>query len=247
MLSALAVTRARGPTPVPELLRWLDEQDATGVQDPYLHAFRGVALAMLGSFDEARAVFALGRAELADRGAQLQYAIATGQFGVELELLAGNPAAAVELGEEGCQLLERAHERSFLSTAEGYLAQALYAFGKLDAADEHAARAAAVGASDDALTQALSRQVRAKVLARRGWQGDAERVIHEAIELAAPTDLLNVQAGCYADLGEVLVLGADAAGAAPALMQALERYERKGNVVMTERVQARIEEVRAVT
>jgi ATP/maltotriose-dependent transcriptional regulator MalT len=114
--------------------------------------------------------------------------------GVELELLAGHPAAAAKLGEEGCGLLEQAGERSFLSTAAGYLAQALYAIGDLEAAENRASSAAVLGASDDALTQTLSRQVRAKVLATRGRHAEAEEVARGAIALADAADLLNVQA-----------------------------------------------------
>src|SRR5262249_31549837 len=149
-------------------------------------------------------------------------------------------AAAAMLGEEGCDSLEQAGERSFLSTATGYLAQALYAVGDLEAAENRAASAAKLGASDDALTQTLSRQVRAKVLAARGRHAEAEEVAREAIALANATDLLNIQADAYSDLADVLVLGGGKVRqAGTALGEALTRYERKGNVVMTERTRLR--------
>ena len=57
------------------------------------------------------------------------------------------------------------------------LAQALYALDRLEEADAWAGRAAELGASDDAFTQMLWRQVRAKVLAhaRRARRGGAAR------------------------------------------------------------------------
>jgi tetratricopeptide (TPR) repeat protein len=185
------------------------------------------------------------RTELADRRATLQLGVASGQVGVELELLAGDPAAAAELGEEGCRLLEQAGERSFLSTASGDLGQALYALGELDAAEDRALRAAELGASDDALTQILSLQVRAKVIAKRGQYAEAEHVGREAVTVADKTDLLNVQADGYLDLAGVLALAGRTNAAAAGWTEALKRYQRKGNIVMVERTRARLVEVRA--
>jgi tetratricopeptide (TPR) repeat protein len=215
------------------------------MRNPYLPAFRAIALAMLGRFEEARALLASVRTDLADRGANLQLAVATAQVGVEIELLAGDPAAAAQLGEEGCDFLERAGERSFLSTASGYLAQARYALGDLDGAEIRASSAEVIGGSDDALTQTLARQVRAKVLAGRGRHAEAEEVARDAIALADATDLLNVQADALSDLAEVLVVGGKADQAALTLREALARYERKGNIVRTERTRSRLAELEA--
>jgi class 3 adenylate cyclase/tetratricopeptide (TPR) repeat protein len=244
-LPLLASSRFRGTTRVFELLAWLDEQDATAVHDPYLRAFRAIALGMLGRFDEGHAVFTAARTELADRGAKLQLGVATGQLGLELELLAGDHAAAVELGEEGCRLLEQAGERSFLSTAVAYLGQALCGLGRFDEAEDCASRAVNLGASDDALTQTLSRLVQAKVMASRARDAEAQELAGQAVTLTSKTDLLNVQADAYSDLAEVLSLAGKAEDAAAALRLALERYERKGNLVMAERTRARLTDLQA--
>jgi hypothetical protein len=53
------------------------------------------------------------------------------------------------------------------------------------------------------------------------------------------------QGDTYADLGEVLLLTGKPDEAAAALEQALERYERKGNLVKAQRVQARLAELQA--
>jgi hypothetical protein len=55
-------------TPPLKLLAWLDEQKASGEWDYFLRRPRAHALAMLGRFDEARAILAEARAQLADRG-----------------------------------------------------------------------------------------------------------------------------------------------------------------------------------
>jgi len=243
LLGWRAMARCFGTTRVAELLAWLDEQEARGVRDIDLRKFRGEALAMLGRFDEARAILAEDRANLVDRGGGLALAVAVGIYSVDVELLAGDPAAAAELGAEGCRLLDELGEHSFLSTAAGNLAQALYALDRLDEADVWAGRAAELGASDDAFTQMLWRQVRAKVLARRGEHAEAERLAREAAAVCEETDMLTAQGDTYADLAEVLLLAGKADGAAAALEQALERYERKGNLVSAQRAQTRLAEL----
>ncbi|HEY8764784.1 MAG TPA: tetratricopeptide repeat protein, partial [Solirubrobacteraceae bacterium] len=243
LLTWRAAFRFFGTTPVPELLAWLNEQEARGVRDIALREYRGEALAMLGRFDEARALLAEARAALAERGGGNLLATTTGMTSVDVELLAGDPAAAAELGAEGCRLLDELGEQSQLSTAAGMLAQALYALDRLEEADAWAGRAAELGASDDAYTQMLWRQVRAKVLARRGEHAGAERLAREAVAIGEETDMLDTQGDTHADLAEVLLLAGKPDEAAAALEQALERYERKGNLVSAQRAQTRLAEL----
>jgi class 3 adenylate cyclase/tetratricopeptide (TPR) repeat protein len=235
-----ATCRLLGPTPVSEALPWLEAQQERWGSSHALRSVRAEALAMLGRFDEARKIVAEVRSQLADRGGGIQLGTATAHVSVGVELLAGDPAAAVELGEQGCRLLDELGEHSLLSTAAAMLAQAYYQLGRLGAADAWAGRAAELGASDDVSTQMLWRQVRAKVLASRRDQGEAERLAREAIAYGEKSDFLNFQGDAYADLAEVLMLAGRGAEAAKALKQALERYERKENLVMAERVRVRL-------
>jgi tetratricopeptide (TPR) repeat protein len=92
----------------------------------------------------------------------------------------------------------------------------------------------------------VSRQVRAKVLARRGEHVEAERLAREAVAICDETDMLDQQGDAYADLAEALLLADKTDEAAAALEQALERYERKGNVVSTRNVQTRLAELQDV-
>jgi len=235
--------RFAGTTPVSGLLAWLDENEPREGRAHWLRAYRARALAMLGRFDEARAILVETRAELAERGGGIHLATMTGMAAVEVELLAGDPAAAADLGAEGCRLLEELGEQSVLSTAAGMLAQALYAADRLEEADAWAGRAAELGASDDAVTQMLWRQVRAKVLARRSEHAEAERLARAAVAVCEETDMLDAQGDAYADLAEVLLLAGQPDEAAAALEQALERYERKGNLVSAGRARERLAEL----
>jgi hypothetical protein len=75
--------------------------------------------------------------------------------------------------------------------------------------------------------------VRAKLLAVAG-----------PAELVDATDRIDGEGDAYADLGEVLLFAGKPGEAAGALEQALERYERKGNRVMAQRIRTRLEELR---
>jgi hypothetical protein len=82
----------------------------------------------------------------------------------------------------------------------------------------------------------LWRQVRGQVLAQRGDLEEGERLAREAVALAEETDMLNAHADALSDLADVVSL----AGRDPRaeLEQALELYERKGNLVMAERTRS---------
>ena len=227
--------RLLGRTPVSEFLRWLDEEEAGAPANALLRRDRAVALAMLGRFDDARAMVTDARRDLVDRGADVQAAGTAGLASVEVELLAGDPAAAVRVGEEGCRLLGELNERSFRSTAAGFLARAYVELGRPEMAELWAERAAELGASDDAITQMVWRQARGRALALRGEHAAAERLAREAVAIGEGTQALDEQAYGYANLAEVLRHAGRPDEAEAALREALARYERKGNVVMAER------------
>jgi ATP/maltotriose-dependent transcriptional regulator MalT len=239
--------RFHGSTPVVEQLAWMSEQGEEAMRNANFRASRANSLAMLGRFDEAREILAEARAELADRGGGIWLGALTGQTSLEVELLAGDPAAAAAFGEAGCSILEELGEQSMLSTLMGLRAQALYALGRLAEADASAGRAADLGASDDAYTQMLWRQVRAKLLANRGEHGEAERLAREAVAIGDQTSMLEAQATAHADLAEVLLLAGRDVEATAELEQSLVRHERKGNHVMARRTKSRLAELRKGT
>jgi tetratricopeptide (TPR) repeat protein len=199
---------------------------------------------MLGRFDEARAILAETRAELAERGRTVLLANITAGESVWVELWAGDPAAAAEFGAEGWRLYEELGERGFMPNAGGHLADALYALDRLDEADAWAGRAAELDTSASAWKW---RQVKAKVLARRGEHAEGERLAREAVAIVEENDSLDRQGDAYADLAEVLALAGKPDEAASALEQALERYERKENRVSARRAHERLAKLQART
>jgi tetratricopeptide (TPR) repeat protein len=224
-----------GSTPFSEVLAWQDSRDRRERRDWVLRMCRAEALAMLARFDEARAIIAELRAELADRDSRLLIAHVDGEGATAVELLAGDPAAAVAAGERACSFYRELDQLSWLSTVAGRVARAYCELGKLEQADTWAGRAAEAGATDDAITQMLWRQARAKVHARRGEHTPAERLAREAVEIGDATQMPNAQADAYFDLAEVLALADRPREAAEALEEALSRYDRKQNLVMAAR------------
>jgi class 3 adenylate cyclase/tetratricopeptide (TPR) repeat protein len=240
LLGWRAVFRVYGTTPASDVLVWLDENAARAGQDNWFRASRGVTLAMLGRFDEAREIFAGIRRELAERGGGLELATITALESAIVERLAGDATAAAALGAEGCRMLEKLEEQSFLSTAAGLLAQSLYDLGQLEEADAWADRAAELGSSEDAFTQMLWRPVKAKLAVRRGEHAGGERLARETVAISETTEDPTGQGDAYTELAEVLVLLEKRDEATAALEQALERYERKGNLVMAARTRERL-------
>jgi tetratricopeptide (TPR) repeat protein len=222
------------------VLSWLEAEEAR-LRHPAVSQFRGNTLAMLGLFDQARAVLAGSRDTLLERGALVMLGTHLSHSVTNLEMLAGDPGAAVEAGLEGCRLLEEAGERSWLSTGQGYVAGALYALGRLEEAEEWAGRALDLGPVDDVITQMLARQVRAKVAARRGRHEEAERLAREALALGLSTQMPVSLGDAYADLGEVLALAGRRAEATQALEEALALYERKRAPARAARARAQLE------
>ena len=174
-LGYLTAAMTEGPTPAADVLAWVDELAARGLRQSCIEDARARMLAVAGRLDEARSIVAELRAGLADRGATLALMrrISTSY---EIELLAGDHAAAAAFASELARLNEERREWGSLSTVAGQLAQALYGLDRLDEAEAEAARSAELGASDDVITQMLWRQVKAKVLARRGEHAEAERL-----------------------------------------------------------------------
>jgi tetratricopeptide (TPR) repeat protein len=231
--------RLEGTTPVPDVLAWVDENLELEPWSPRLHQRRAELLAMLGHFDEARTILAAASAQSVER-AEKRLLASHRWAAARVELWAESAAEAVEAAVEACRLFEEMDDIGTLSSAAGVLGQALYAAEHLEEADRWALRARDLGASDDALTEMYWRQVRAKVLGRRGEHDDAEALAREAVAIGDATDFLDGTGDAYADLAEGRLLGGKPDEAAAALEQALERYERKGNLVMAGRAQERL-------
>jgi class 3 adenylate cyclase/tetratricopeptide (TPR) repeat protein len=230
-----------GATPVEECLRWLEIHPE--VERRSALPYRDRLLAMLGGFDEADRLLAEAADRVAELGVvRLDTHLAMRRF--DVAMLQGDPVRAETAAREAC---ETAQATAVLSNFMLYccnLAQALLALGRVDEAEQWLERGSETAPSEERLPQMLWRQVRGKVLTRRGELQEGERLAREAVALAAETDMLNAHAGALIDLAEVLALAGQDARAE--LEQALALYERKGNLVMAERTRSRLAEFSAI-
>ncbi|MBA3366892.1 MAG: hypothetical protein H0U03_14100 [Actinobacteria bacterium] len=197
---------------------------------------------MLGRFDEAHRLLAGVADRMAELGAvRSQTFLASRRF--DIAMLEGDAARAEAAAREAC---ETAHASGELSNFMWFccnLAQALLGLGRDDEAEQWLERGRETALSEEHLPQMLWRQVRGKLLARRGELQEGERLVREAVALAEETDMLNAHADALLDLAEVLALAGQDARAE--LDRALALYERKGNLVMAERTRSRLAELTA--
>jgi tetratricopeptide (TPR) repeat protein len=228
---------AYGPFPVEEGIAFFDAHPSAASFHP---AFRGQLEANRGNFEAARRAVTIARERARELGQPLFEAGHSMQE-AEIELQAGDAARAAEVGLDGIAALEALGERGWLSTVAGVTAEALYRLGRDDEAWELTDKAEEVGASDDVITQMLIRQVRAKLLSRRGDHVEAERLARDAVAWGEPTDALEYKANALFDLAIVLAADARTDEAIAALDEARPFYEQKGHTVGI----ARVEELRS--
>jgi class 3 adenylate cyclase len=222
-----------GPTPIRDALASLD---ADPFRHPHAGAARGQLEAMLGNIDTARRLVAEARSLSRERGEHL-WAAGGAMNEAEIELNCGDPARAAEVALDGVAELERFGERGWLSTVAGWAAEALYRLDRDEEAWELTETAEQAGAPDDVITQMLIRQVRAKILARRGELQQAGQVARAAVELGRPTDALEHRAHSLRDLAIVLGAAAKREEALAALAEAQALYEQRGHTVGVSRVE----------
>ena len=225
---------AFGPRPADEALAALDAA-LGGARYPHSMLARAYLLGLLGRFDEAWQV-AHGQAE------RLRELVGEGHEAwlAWIAQLEGNEERAAHHFRVLCDSLEQHGHSGTLSTFAPELARSLCALGRIDEAEPLALLGRSLANEQDLSSQARWREAQALVFAARGEHADAERLAREAVEITEGTDNLNLQGDTLADLAQVLAAAGRTEEAVAALEQALDRYERKKNLVMAERVREKL-------
>jgi len=234
ILAWLASAALLGPTPAQEgIQRCKEYLDEVG-NHPFgkagiLHYLAGLH-AMQDDFAAAEATLSLADSLLDSLGAGIT--ASTTQPAALIAMLAGDPATAEKHLRLEYGFLYRMGERRYLATTAAKLARAIAAQGpgRYDEAIRLIATGREAAAGEDLVTQALSQGVLARILADRGRHREAENLARSAAALAAQTDLLSEHADIQLDLAHVLAALGRVAEAYAAAAQAVDLYQRKGNL-----------------
>ncbi len=190
-----------------------------------------LSLAMQGRTRAAREYVDAAQAIFEDLGLKYHLANYVALIRAQVEMLADDPAAAEQALRPGIEFLQAMGSTGSLADRAAFMSRILYQQGRHDEALEFVEMADRSATRDDMEPHLWFRGVRAKVLARRGTFEEAERAAREVVEMAERTDWLNFQGDVFMDLAEVLRLSGRSVEAADAAQRALDRYERKGNIV----------------
>ncbi len=222
-----------GPAPVPNaiarcraLMRDVDLAGEANVLVPLagLEALRG-------RFAEARAHVARAETIHAELG-QIPFAHATGgAVRGEIELLAGDAAAAERAFRESYDALATVGDRAYLATRAVQLAEAVHLLGRTEEALCLSRIAEEAAAEDDVPTQFLWRSIQARLFAGSEEPARAKTLADEAVRRAESTDALWQQAKVVLGLAEVLWKIGRPVDAAAAAARSLALYEQKASTV----------------
>jgi class 3 adenylate cyclase/tetratricopeptide (TPR) repeat protein len=237
-----------GPTPAKEGIRRLeslleqshgDRRVAVGVTRA-----RGALEAMRGRIEAAREDIARGKALTRELGDQVGFAgvLRTSGF---VEMLAGDPASAEAEFRSGYEIYDRIGDVGHLTSLASGLGDAVYAQGRYDEALRIAEVVERITIEGDVDPEVLWRQLRAKILARKGRHDEAEALVRDAVLRAAATDFLDLRAHALRAQGEVLRLAGRSDEAASAVREARDLYRRKGHVVGEAQAASLLEELEA--
>ena len=177
-----AGARFDGTTPVTGAARVAGRAGGARRRDHFVRGYRAGALAMLGRFDEARAILAETRAELAERGGGIWLATATARrpsTSSSWPAIPPPPPSSARKGA-GCSR-SWANRATCRARPGGSRRRSTRSTGSRRPTPGPAARGARRERRPS--TQMLWRQAEGKVLARRGEHAEAERLAREAVAI----------------------------------------------------------------
>ena len=239
-IAVRTIQEAWGHLPADEGLATCDEllaHEQGTLIEPLALCARALYGYLRGNITDARDDVKRARTLLRDFGNEL-LADAASMIEGTVELMHGDARAAEAAARDGYQRLAERGENSFRSTVACVLAEALYRQGRDDEAEQYAVEAASLASADDYTSQAGSRSIRAKILARRGEHAAAEALAREAIEIRGQTDAYSDHGNALVDQAEVFRLAGRPDDARAALEQAIVLFERKGATFSADKARA---------
>ena len=216
----------------------LDETSNRRVQANCLVRIGGLE-GLAGRIDAAREAIAQARTIMDDFGLRHLRAHST-DVAVLVELLAGDHEAAEREARAAYAVLEEMGDRTYQASEAHLIAEALDAQGRCDEAEEWLAIHEELGDPGDPADVAL----RARIMARRGLLGDAEKLARSALEQGSESPVPNFTDPRFT-LAEILARAGRTEEARQAAEQSLRRYQAKGIVPLMEKARALLAEIPA--
>jgi tetratricopeptide (TPR) repeat protein len=230
----LASAALWGPTPAPEGIQrckdYLDEIGNHPLGKAEILMNLAGLYAMQDDFAGAQATLHAAKSLLETLGPTMTAAIL--QPAALVAMLTGDPATAETYLRLEYESLQSMGERRFLATTAATLARAIAAQGpnRYDEAIRLIVISREAAASDDLSAQVIGLGLYARILADWGRYREAEELARSAAVLAAQTDLLSDHADIQLKLSHVLAAAGKVSEARFAATQALDLYQRKGNL-----------------
>jgi predicted ATPase/DNA-binding SARP family transcriptional activator len=185
-----------------------------------------ILYAYVGRAADARAALARGRAIFAGFGAKFALA-ESGISAGWMELTNADPVAAERYLREAYEALRAMGERRYFAFIAAMLAEALYAQGRFDEAQQMSDEVQAADVPDAGIWATSMLSLRAKILARNGQFPAARRLVAEAEALITPASSAVVQTEVLQAKAEVDRLAGAQDQAAASLRAALRIYENR--------------------
>jgi predicted ATPase/DNA-binding SARP family transcriptional activator len=234
----LAISYSDLHVPADEAISRLEQLLQSARGEPWTEANTLMWLAIqygyAGRFADARRTVARSQQLVTQIGAKYQRALGAALIAGQIELIAGNLAAAEHHIRDGYQTLRDMGEHGYRSTITCMLAEAVYAQGRFGEAERLTEEARAIAAPDDIDVQARWRTAAAKLHARRGEFATARRLLDEAQELLSPTSLPLHKAEALTAKAEVNRLAGAPDDAAASLRTALRIYQDRRAVALAD-------------
>ncbi len=244
----LAVTFWQGPTPTSvgiagcaQILERAGE-DRRAMWTPLF--VLGVLRARRGDFDGARAEHARAAGLLLEVG-QPVIGLAHSMSRSDVELLAGDPAAAVAHLEPAARELERLGETGYRSSICARLPLAYHELGRYEDAERMTVESVEAAAADDLEPLIMSNSVRAMLRARAGDREGAIASIDDALRLARTTDWIDIIGETLMHASTVYELLGDRGRARTSVEEALGSFEGVESLVSADRARDRLAQLSA--
>ena len=195
----------------------------------------GRALAMAGRFDEGRQLVAEGISTIRELGMRWLEATTPWYVGF-VEFLAGDYAAAAAALEPAYPGLAELNPGMASAYTAAQLSRLLFRLGRFDEAEAYAGLAERYWHSDRYGYEMSNGTARALLLSRAGLDMEAEKTARLWLARVEQTDLCFARAFAHEDLAIVLETAARRAEADAERAAATDLYERKGVIVLADRL-----------